>query len=57
MEGERGVTGSVIDELLSWDLQGDQRVKVVLLEVLLMLFILPISNEVKRKVKVVLLQV
>ena len=24
MEGESGVTGSIIDELFSWDIQGDQ---------------------------------
>ena len=24
MEGERGFTQSIIDELLSWDIQGDQ---------------------------------
>ena len=24
MEGERGVTGSIIDELHSWDIQEDQ---------------------------------
>ena len=24
MEGESCVTGSIIDELLSWDIQGDQ---------------------------------
>ena len=24
MEGERGVTGSIIDELHSWDIQGHQ---------------------------------
>ena len=24
MEGESGVTGSIIDELHSWDIQGDQ---------------------------------
>ena len=24
MEGERGVTRRIIDELLSWDIQGDQ---------------------------------
>ena len=24
MEGESGVTRSIIDELLSWDIQGDQ---------------------------------
>ena len=26
MEGERGVTPNFIDELLSWDIQGDQTV-------------------------------
>ena len=26
MEGESGITGSIIDELHSWDIQGDQRV-------------------------------
>ena len=25
MEGERGVTRSIIDELYSWDIQGDQK--------------------------------
>ena len=25
MEGESGITRSIIDELHSWDLQGDQR--------------------------------
>ena len=57
MEGESGDTRSTINELRSSDSQADQRVKVVFFEVLLMLFILPISNEVKRKVKMVLLQV
>ena len=58
MEGEGGGTRSIIDEIHSWDIQGDQRVvKVVLLEVSLMNFILSISNEIKGKMKVVLLQV
>ena len=58
MEGESGGTRSIIDEIHSWDIQGDQRVvKVVLLEVSLMNFILSISNEIKGKMKVVLLQV
>ena len=25
MEGERGVTQSIIDQLQSWDIQGDER--------------------------------
>ena len=54
MEGENGVTRSIIDELHSLDIQGAQwKVKVVLLEVSLMNFILRISKEVKWKVKVV----
>ena len=52
MEGEIGVTRSIIDELHSSDIQGDKmEVKVVLLEVSLMNFILQISNEIKWKVK------
>ena len=43
MEGEGGVTRSIIDELHSWDSQGDQiEVKVVLLKVSVMNFILRI---------------
>ena len=58
MEGESGVTPSIIDELNAWDIQVDQmEVKVVLLEVSLMNFILQISEESKWKVKVVLLEV
>ena len=46
MEGERGVTRSIIDELHSSDIF-KKKVKVVLLEVSLMNFILPISKEIK----------
>ena len=56
MEVGTGVTRSIIDELDSWDIQGDQmELNVVLLEVSLMKFIVPRSNDIKRKVKVVLL--
>ena len=58
MEGESCLTRSIIDELHSWDIQGDQmKRKVVLFEVSLMIFILGISNEIKWNVKVVLLEV
>ena len=58
MKHRSGVTESIIDEIHSSDIQGDQmEVKVVFLEVSLMNLILRISNEIKRKVKVVLLQV
>ena len=57
MEGESGVTRSIIDELNTWDIQVDQmEAKVVLLEVSLMNFILQISKESKWKLKVVLLK-
>ena len=56
MEGESGVTGSIIDEHLSSDMI-KWKVKVVLLEASLMNFILGISKEIKEKVKVVLLEV
>ena len=56
MEGESGVTGSIIDELPSSDMI-KWKVKVVLLEVSLMNFILEISNEIKWEVNVVLLEV
>ena len=52
MEGESGVTRSIIDELHSADMN-KWKVQVVLLEVSLMNFILLISQEIKRKVKVV----
>ena len=58
MEGESGVTRSIIEELYSWDIQGDQmKVKGLLLEVPLMNFIFLISKEINWKVKVVLLEV
>ena len=58
MVSESGVTRSIIDELLSSDIQGDQmELKVDLLEVSLMNFILRQSNEIKWEVKVLLLGV
>ena len=59
MERESGVTRSIVDELHSWDIQGDQMEgeRKVLLQVSLMNFILRISNEIKRKAKVVLIEV
>ena len=42
MEVKGGVTSSIIDQLHTWDIEGDQKkkVKVVLIEVSLMIFIL-----------------
>ena len=58
MEDESGVTRSIIDEILSWDIEGDQMGgEMVLLEKALNKFILRISKAIKRKVKVVLLEV
>ena len=59
MEGESGVTRSIIAELHSSDIQGDQMEggSIVLLRVSLMNFILVISKEAKWKVKVMLLEV
>ena len=59
MEGEGGVTRSILDKLHSWNIQGDQMEgeSMVLLEVSLMNFILWISNEIKGKVEVLLLEV
>ena len=58
MKWESGVTRSIIDELHSSDMQGDQmKMKVDLLEVSLINFILPICKEIKYDVKVVLLKV
>ena len=56
MEEESGVTQSIIDQIHSSYLQGAQieGENMVLLEVSLMNFILWISNDNKRKVKVVL---
>ena len=55
MEGESGVSQSIVDELHSWNIQGDQMEGegMVLLEVSLMNFNLRISNEIKWKVKLV----
>ena len=53
MEGESVVPRSIMDELHSLDIQGDlMEGEGGLLEVPLMNFILGISKEVKRKVKV-----
>ena len=58
MEGESGVTRSIIDERHSWDTQGDQMEgESGALEVFLKSFILGIFKEIKRKVNVVLLEV
>ena len=56
MEGESGVTRSIVDELHSSDMV-KRKVKVVLLEVSLMNFIVWIFKEIKWQVKVVLLEV
>ena len=56
MEGESGVTGSIIDELQSLDMI-KLKVKVGLFEVSLMNFILRKFNEIKLKVIAVLVQV
>ena len=47
MDGEGGVSRSFIDQLHSWDIQGDQMEgeSMVLLEVSLMNYILRISKE------------
>ena len=59
MGGESGVTRSIIDELHSWDIQGDQMEgeNKVLLKVSSMNLIFGMSMEIKSKVKVVLLEV
>ena len=58
MEGERGVTRSIIDDFHSWDIQRDpMEGEGGVLEVSLMNFFLPISKEINWKVKVVLLEV
>ena len=55
MEGESGVTGSIIHELHSWNIQGDQMEgeRMVLLEVSSMnlIPILGMSKEIKWIVK------
>ena len=58
MKGESDVTRSIIHELHSSDIKGEQMEgKVVLLEVSVMKLVLGISKEIKWKVKVVLLEV
>ena len=58
MEGESGVTRSIIDELHSWDIQRDgiERESGVTRSIN-MNFILQISKQIKNKVKVKLLEV
>ena len=58
MDGESGATRSIIDELHSWFVQGDQmeRESGVTRSIEMMNLILRISKEIKRKVKVVLLK-
>ena len=59
MEAKSGVARRIIDEILSWNIQGGQMEgeSMVLLEVSLMNFILWISKEIKWNVKVELLEV
>ena len=56
MECEIGLTGSIIDELHSFD-PVKRKVKVVLLDVSLMNFNVGICKEIKWKVEVVLVEV
>ena len=58
MEGERDVMRSIIDEVYSWDIQGDQREgeSKVLFKESSMNLILGMSMEIKWKVKVGLLE-
>ena len=58
MEGQSGVNRSIIDELHSSDIQGNQmECESDVLEVSLMNFILRIYKKIKWKVKFVLLEV
>ena len=58
MEEESANTRSIIDEILPWDIEGDQMGgEMVLLEKSLNKFILRTSKAIKRKVKVGLLEV
>ena len=58
MGSEGGVNRSIIHELHSWYIRGNQMEGgSVLLEVSLMNLILRISREIKRQVEVVLLEV
>ena len=58
MEGDSGVTRSIIDEIHSSDIQREQmEVASAVTRSMIDEFILRYSNEIKWKVKVVLLQV
>ena len=59
IEAESGVTRSISDELHAWDIQGDEMEgeSMALLEGSFTNYILWISKEMKREVKVVLLEV
>ena len=59
MEAKSGVARRIIDEILSWNIQGGQMEgeSMVLLEVSLMNFILWISKEIKWNEEMVLLVV
>ena len=58
MEGQSGVTRSIIDDCRFWiSKEIKWKVKVELLEVSFMKFILRISKEIKWQVEMVLLQV
>ena len=58
MLGESDVTRSIIDELHSLDIQGDQMEgESGFIGSTMMIFVLPIWKEIKWKVKVVLLEV
>ena len=59
MGGQSGGNRNIIDELQSWDIQGDQMeaYNMVVLEVSTMNLILGMWKEMKWKVKVVLLEV
>ena len=58
MEGDSGDTRSIIDEVHSWDIQGDQMEgeSMVLLKESAINLILGMSKEIKWKVKVGLLE-
>ena len=58
MKGESGVIQSIIDELHSWDIQGDEMERESgVTPSINMNFILWISKQTKYKLKVVLLEV
>ena len=59
MECQSGGTRSIIDELHSWDIQGDQMEveSMVLLELSTMKFMLGMAEKTKWKVKVAVLEV